>query len=201
MPPSNRERILEGAIECIHTKGVAATTTRDIAAAANASLSSIPYHFGTKEALLDEALIRALERYTLHVRDLGLARSSDPAGQLTYSMDALLNSFEDARPLLVSLLEAWTHAVHNPALRPKLAAERQRAVTRVATIIEESLSQEVAAALDVPALANVFMTLVDGLIVQWLVDPASTLPADSLLQALGVIAAFGAATEGAVPQL
>jgi AcrR family transcriptional regulator len=47
---------LEGALRCIEQKGYGAITTRDIAAAANANVASITYHFGSKEALIGEAL-------------------------------------------------------------------------------------------------------------------------------------------------
>ncbi len=48
---SHREQLLEGAIECLRTKGYARTTARDIAAASGANLASIGYHFGSKEGL------------------------------------------------------------------------------------------------------------------------------------------------------
>src|SRR5207302_11259415 len=58
---SHKEQLIEGAIECLQTKGYARTTARDIAAASSANLASIGYHFGSKESLLNEALMRILE--------------------------------------------------------------------------------------------------------------------------------------------
>ena len=60
--PSNREQLLEGALQCLRTKGYSRTTARDIAGASGANLASIGYHFGSKEALLNAAMIRLLEQ-------------------------------------------------------------------------------------------------------------------------------------------
>jgi AcrR family transcriptional regulator len=55
----NREALLAGARQCLFEPGYARTTARDIAAAAGVSLAAIGYHFGSKEALLNAAIIEA----------------------------------------------------------------------------------------------------------------------------------------------
>lgn len=52
----NREALVEGAKACLLEKGYSRTTARDIATAAGVSLAAIGYHFGSKEALLNDAL-------------------------------------------------------------------------------------------------------------------------------------------------
>jgi AcrR family transcriptional regulator len=52
----NREALVDGAKACLLEKGYSRTTARDIATAAGVSLAAIGYHFGTKEALLTEAM-------------------------------------------------------------------------------------------------------------------------------------------------
>src|SRR5258706_8969433 len=59
----NREKLLDGALKGLLEKGYAATTARDIATAAGVSLAAINYHFRTTDALLDEALRRALDEW------------------------------------------------------------------------------------------------------------------------------------------
>src|ERR687891_1071084 len=53
----NREALLAGAKRCIVEKGYAHTTARDIVAASGTNLASIGYHFGSKDALLDAAIL------------------------------------------------------------------------------------------------------------------------------------------------
>ena len=125
MPASHREQILEGAIECLQTRGVAATTTRDIAAAANASLASIPYHFGSKDALMDQALLEAIRRYSGHVQRQAFAGDAPPLQALAKSLIATVDSFADAGPLLGSLMEAHVKAIHSEPLRERVARNRR----------------------------------------------------------------------------
>lgn len=55
----NREELLKGARKCLLEKGYVQTTARDIAKASGVGLAAIGYHFGTKEALLQEAMVEA----------------------------------------------------------------------------------------------------------------------------------------------
>jgi AcrR family transcriptional regulator len=194
VPPSHREQILEGAIECVQTRGVADTTTRDIAAAAGASLASIPYHFGSKDALMDQALLKAIRRYSEHVQQQAFAGDAPPLQALAKSLIATVDTFAQARPLLISLMEAHVKAIHSEALRERVAANRRVAVERIAAGVsgglglEGQLSESQAHAVSVLILA-----LVDGLMLAWLVDPDSVAGGQELLDA--VIATAGPLVE------
>ena len=59
----NREDLLAGALACLKTKGWAATTVRDIAAAAGVNHAAIGYHFGSREAQLIEAITQAMDEW------------------------------------------------------------------------------------------------------------------------------------------
>src|SRR5919206_3801808 len=59
----HRAALLEGAVECIQEKGYTRTTARDIVAAAGSHLPSINYYFGSKDALMDEALVESARRW------------------------------------------------------------------------------------------------------------------------------------------
>jgi AcrR family transcriptional regulator len=59
----NREALLEGAKRCLLEKGYAKTTARDIADAAGVSLAAIGYHYGSKESLLEQAFMAAMEEW------------------------------------------------------------------------------------------------------------------------------------------
>ncbi len=194
MPASHRDQILEGAIECVQTRGVAATTTRDIAAAANASLASIPYHFGSKDALMDQALLEAIRRYSGHVQSQAFAGDAPPLQALAKSLIATVDSFADAGPLLISLMEAHVKAIHSEQLRERVAGNRRAAVERIALSVQDGLqlgsrlSDEQARAVSVLILA-----LVDGLMLGWLVDRDAIPSGQELLDS--VIAAAGPLVE------
>jgi AcrR family transcriptional regulator len=71
---NHRERLLRGALKCMREKGYAHTTARDIAAASNSNLGSIGYHFGSKEALLNEAIREGFAEWTACI----FSKSSPP---------------------------------------------------------------------------------------------------------------------------
>lgn len=75
----HREDLLEGAKRCLLEKGYARTTARDIVAASGANLASIGYHYGSKEALLNEAFIAVTEQWGDRVTEPHGADGADGA--------------------------------------------------------------------------------------------------------------------------
>ena len=66
---SNREDLLAGAKKCLLEKGYSRTTARDIAQAAGVSLAAIGYHFGSKDALMNEAMFQAIGEWGDHLEE------------------------------------------------------------------------------------------------------------------------------------
>ena len=64
-----RERIVEAALETVRVEGFADTTARAIAARGGFNQALIFYHFGSVQALLDEAFRQASERQVAHYRE------------------------------------------------------------------------------------------------------------------------------------
>src|ERR1700735_3175270 len=56
----NREDLIAGAKRCLIEKGYTQTTARDIAAASGVSLAAIGYHFGSKDALMNQAVFEPI---------------------------------------------------------------------------------------------------------------------------------------------
>ncbi|MEU9115446.1 helix-turn-helix domain-containing protein, partial [Streptomyces sp. NPDC048483] len=102
----NREDLLAGARRCLEEKGWARTTVRDIATAAGGvSMAAIGYHFGSREALLNAALIEAIDEWgTCIGRTLASfgESGSSPAGRYEAMWTAIIKSFQDDRTL-------WLH--------------------------------------------------------------------------------------------
>ena len=193
---SHREQLLEGAIECLRTKGYARTTTRDIAAAANANLASIGYHFGSKEALLNQAILRACEQWTNRLGEAAFAgKDESPLGQMAASWLAMLNSFEELRPILVGLIEAAAQSAWSDDLRQELAAHYRVSREQVALMVRQSLGEGVEeAGVDPKVVGSFLIAVCDGLVLQWLIDPDETPHGEELISSLG------AALAQALPQ-
>lgn len=184
MPPSNRAAILEAAIECVQELGVAGTTTRDIAAAAGGSLASIPYHFGSKDELMTEALLAGMVRFTDHVQEVALATNLEGPDRLARLMAAFIESMTESRPLLVSLMEGYAHALHSPALQARVAEHRRALLDRIGLIVRLSFGEQ-AADVEIHTLSLLALSLIDGLIMHWLIDPEDVPSSGEIVRALG----------------
>lgn len=187
MPRENhRQKLLEGALECLRTKGYAGTTSRDIAAAAGANLGSIGYHFGSKDALLNEAVILGFRNWTEHLaRRARAVEASDPLERLRLSWEAMSAELQDQEGLLQAFLEALAPASRSPELRAQLAGFYREAREEVATIVGESLGEDREAKVAAMIIASLLIAVFDGLQLQWFLEPEQTPAADEIGKALG----------------
>lgn len=141
----NREDLLAGAKQCLIERGWAHTTVRDIATAAGVSHAAIGYHFGSKDALLTQALVQAVDELDEELRP---RTSSDRPEE---RWQALIDSFTTHRALWVAQLEAAVQAERSPEVRAHLAEGQRQG--------REGLG------------GSVPLALLSGLMLQWLVDP------------------------------
>jgi AcrR family transcriptional regulator len=193
---SHREQLLEGAIECLRTKGYTRTTARDIAAAAGANLASIGYHYGSKEALLNEAILRASEQWAERLGESAFAaENGSPVEQLAASWVAMLSSFEELRPVLVGFIEAVAQSAWSEELRHELAAYYRTTRDQVAAMVQRSLGEDVEqAGIDPQVLSSFLIAVCDGLVLQWLLDPDQTPGGDELVSSIGAALARAVGT-------
>ena len=107
----HREELLEGARRCLEEKGYARTTARDLVAASGTNLASIGYHFGSKEALLNEAIGQAFDEWTNRIAEVAFAApDASPLERMSASWVAMLDAFAEHRPLMVAFVEALAQA-------------------------------------------------------------------------------------------
>jgi AcrR family transcriptional regulator len=170
---NHRDQLLQGAIECLRTKGYARTTARDIAAAADASLASIGYHFGSKDALLNEAIARTSQEWTIRLGEAAFAGSNaSPLEQITAAWVGARASFDELRPVLTGFIEALAQSAWSEDLREQLAAHRREIRRAVTDMVGASLGESAAeVGADPKVVATFVIAVVDGLVVQWLLDP------------------------------
>jgi AcrR family transcriptional regulator len=187
----NREALLQGAKECLRTKGYARTTARDLVAASNANLSSIGYHFGSKEALLAEAFDEIFMEWTDQLTAASAGDSTaNPLARMAESWRQFLARMPDHESLLLAFIESVGPSVRSPELREKLADHYQRTREVVGASVRDSLGGADRA--DAETIASWLIAIHDGFVLQFLVDPARTPTGDQLVAALG--AGLAAAT-------
>jgi AcrR family transcriptional regulator len=191
----HREDLLVGARRCLEERGYARTTARDLVAASGTNLASIGYHFGSKEALLNEAIAISFREWTERVHELvleagnlagtgtGTGAPPDPTALLAAGYQAMLTSFAEYRGLAVAFVEALAQAERQAELRDQLARTYADCRAQVARILTDFAGNRLPAD-RARAFASFQIAVCDGLCVQWLLDPAATPSGAELAAAL-----------------
>lgn len=164
--PTNRDALLEGALECLQRQGYARTTARDIVAASGANLGAIGYHYGSTERLLNEALLAGFERWYAELV-AATERASSEEQPLPVIAAELSRTFARNRPLVRSFIEALAQSDQSPEVRAGLVACYERGRELVGGLVAPIAPDEPRQRL----YASLLLAVFDGLLIQWLVDP------------------------------
>lgn len=152
----NRELLLAAARASLVEQGFGASTVREIAARAGVNHAAIGYHFGSRDALLVQALLLAMDDLDREV--------TAAAGEEEPPWSALLASLQTHRDLWIAQLEAVLQAARDPDVRARLIEGQQRARDGMGGAIP--------------------LAVLVGLAVQHLVDPETAVTADDVRHAL-----------------
>jgi AcrR family transcriptional regulator len=182
----NRDALLLAAKKCLLEKGYTRTTARDVASAAGVSLAAIGYHFSSKDALLTEALLLAFGEWDQELKrtlQTSVPPNIAPAKRFEATWAKLIATFETHRSLWIANFEIFTQMISQPVTREFLASNLHTARTGLAAMF---LNQEESDISDHTSrtIGTFLHVLLSGLILQWLIDPASALSAKDLTEAL-----------------
>jgi AcrR family transcriptional regulator len=213
----HREQLLAGAKRCLLERGYAHTTARDIVAASGTNLASIGYHFGSKDALLNAAMIEAMNDWGDEFdRILAVDPTADPLDRLDAMWSAVIESISTHPKLWFASIDVLTQIDHHPELRERLAASFQAGRAWYgALILSPDASVALAGADGSPdgdgsggspdgdgdrdtyvALGSLILAVITGLTVQWRLDPDNAPNGSDLVRALrALLAAQGSATK------
>jgi len=163
--PDRKSRIIDAAIEVIADHGVAGTTSRLIAAAADVPLGSLTYHFDSIDDLLEQAFRRHAERMSPRY-EAHFEKATDLAGFATAVTDLISgDAGGDARDWAVSY-ELYLAALRNPALRGVTEAWMRRSRMVLERFID-------------PVTARGIDALIEGLVIHLTLSTASFDRADT----------------------
>jgi AcrR family transcriptional regulator len=199
----HREDLLAGAKRCLMERGYARTTARDIVNASGANLASIGYHYGSKAALMNAAVLDALAESGEELAR-ALSADTDPDAEPLARFEAvwtrIINEFVAHRALFQASFEIFAQADHEPGLREVLAEALQQGRGGMAGMFQD-MADFAPDEEDLRAVGSLFQSLVTGVMAQWLVDPDRAPTGQQLATALRVMLAWqrGAADSTEVP--
>jgi DNA-binding transcriptional regulator YbjK len=116
LDPDRRSRIIDAALDVIAENGVAGTTHRRVAAAANVPLGSMTYHFRSMDELLREAFTRFAESGSA-VFSRAMAAAGNRSEARAVVVDLITAATTGSHRDLVLTHELYTLAAREPAFR------------------------------------------------------------------------------------
>jgi len=167
---SHREDLLAGAVQCLRDKGYAHTTARDIVAASGTNLASIGYHYGSTKALLNAAVLAAMEDFGQEMaKAIG---APDPAlgalGRFEQFWTRVIDSFQASSQVWLATFDIFTVAQRDPEIRAAVAdglEDGRKLWARLLYGVDDTDEATVR------AIGSLHQALVSGVLVQWLIDP------------------------------
>ncbi|RTH04927.1 TetR/AcrR family transcriptional regulator [Thermus scotoductus] len=160
MGTATRNRILEEAARLFTEKGYEATSVQDLAEALGLSKAALYHHFRSKEEVLYEISLQALE---------GLCRQGeralsepDPKVALLRFMEGHARFFEENRPFFVAMLQGLQSL--SPEKRAVTIALRDRYEGMLRSILERGMALGVFRPLDVGLTARAILSLLNWMI-------------------------------------
>lgn len=176
-PDVRRQQIVDAAVRCLAKGGVGAFTVSAICAEAGISHGLINHYYASKEDLL----IAVYEQVTDGLADFTraiLAGRHEPEDKLRAIVDASFDGEIFNESNLAVWLALWGQVRNNPALR----AAHKELYDGYRHAIEHQVlgvAQKRRLALDAPRLAISLTALIDGLWLEWCLDPTVFKPAEA----------------------
>jgi AcrR family transcriptional regulator len=186
----NREDLIAGAKRCLLEKGYAATTARDIAAASGVSLAAIGYHFGSKDALMNQAVFDSIGEWADELQR-ALAADEGHDGSPFHRFEAALVRSLSAfggpdQGLWAAQIELMGLVLHNAELRAFLAQVQDMAGRGLAELFLgiDMESDPEASRLAGPVMHSLFI----GLLAKYFLDPKHAPTAQEFAEGLRIVA-------------
>jgi len=168
-PWVRRRLLIDAAARCIAEGGIAAFTVDNISTKANVSRGLLNHYFPSKDDLLIE-----IYRASLYANTMQLIDSADnvlsPEAKLCGMIEANFSPHFFSRSDLLLWLSLWSEIAVNPQLK---AVHRRHyaAYHGVLTQAIKSLAASRRRRVDASSLALSILALVDGLWIEWCLDP------------------------------
>lgn len=179
---TNRDALLQAARQCLQERGFANTSARDLVTASGTNLGAIGYHFGSKEALLNEAITHNVREWIDALGTL-LRHHLSHGGGLRAVVDELNTTVDQHAPLVTAFFDALAQAGHSSELRQQLAAHYEQ-FRHDATEAFRPLFDQGTTNTDSPALGMVLVAVADGLIIQRMLESTHLPTSTQLLASL-----------------
>jgi AcrR family transcriptional regulator len=164
--------IVDAAMRVIARQGYAHTSLMDIASEVGMSKGAVHYHFPTKEALMAKVLETACDTVAKRTLDTWTAQEGNPLEQLRSALRELWRVRSELSNEAKVVADLLAQSLHDQSLRAPLAEYYRFASAQVDEHLKQHLkSLGLRPAVDMAQVPRLLHALLDGLLMQKIVDP------------------------------
>lgn len=170
--------IVRAAYRCVVERGIAATTTHAVAAYAGVNQGNIHYYFRSKEALLERLLEEIFENSMSNIRSVAQSTEA-PRDKMTHILSLGSSLVGPRRDELIVFFAFWAHAMSVGGRWRQLYIELFRKFRgTIVAILREGDWPHLNIMGGEEAVASMVVAIVQGLGLQYIMDPAAVGQAD-----------------------
>lgn len=189
-PDVRRKSIIQATMRSIAKFGFAGTTIGNICAEAQVSRGLINHHFGTKEELLRQAYKDLCEEWEFQTRDLLLQTNRDPEEKMRAMIRVNFGPALFKQEHLAIWIGFWSVIGKSPSLK-KLNRELYKQDRKAYEQAFEEVARKRGKKVNARRGAIALSSLMDGLWLQWCLDPQGFSPEEAEAACLDLVnAAF-----------
>jgi len=177
-PDVRRKSIIQAAMRSIAKYGYSGTTIGRICAEAQVSRGLINHHFGTKEELIRQSYQELCEEWTFQTRDLLLETQRDPEEKLRAMIRVNFGPTVFKQDHLGIWIGFWSVIGKSPTLK-KLNRELYKQDRGTFQKAFDEIAAKRGKPIDSRRAAIALSALMDGLWLQWCLDPKGFAPQEA----------------------
>ena len=164
-----RSQLTRAAYNVVAQKGYYEFTIRDIAREAGLSTGLVHYYFKNKKDLLLN-LLKEINRNMLVILNRNISKADDPREKLNIFMTQAFDLVKNEKDYFYIVIDFWTQV--NKSERMKLANSKLFKSYRdeITKILQEGIAKGFFTKMDVDYTAAVIISIIQGLIIQYVID-------------------------------
>jgi AcrR family transcriptional regulator len=175
--------LLQAAKRLVLERGYAGASVRELASASGTNLGAVNYHFGSRENLLNQAILEFFLEWGERVGEADVDPAGGPLEQLAARARPMVDGIAEAQPLFVMFLEGVLQSRRAPELQAQLAAHYAEQRSRASERIAASPGGGALSARMLEVAASFMLAVADGMQLQALLEPEA-IPTGEELAAL-----------------
>jgi TetR/AcrR family transcriptional regulator, fatty acid metabolism regulator protein len=164
-----RNQLTRAAYKIVGQKGYYDFTVRDIAREAGLSTGLVHYYFKNKEDLLLN-LLKEINKNMLVILIRSISKADDPREKLTIFMTQAFDLVENEKDYFYIIIDFWTQVNKNDRMKRANIKLFKSYRDEISKILNEGIERGVFMKMDVDYTAAVIISIIQGLIIQYVID-------------------------------